>query len=187
MDRLVCGDVGYGKTEVAMRAAFKVAAREKQVSILVPTTILAQQHFSNFLDRFKKFPLNVAMLSRFLKPADAKRVKEGLADGSVDIVIGTHALLNKNIRFKNLGLVIIDEEHRFGVKHKEKLKQIRNNIDVLTMTATPIPRTLNMAMLNIRDISLINTAPESRRSIITHISKFDRELIRKSGIWKYVV
>ena len=180
MDRLVCGDVGYGKTEVAMRAAFKAAFDGKQVAILVPTTILAQQHFRKFLERFRPFPIQVAMLSRFLKPGDAKKVKAGLADGSIDVVIGTHALLASKIEFKDLGLLIIDEEQRFGVKHKETLKTLRTKVDVLTLTATPIPRTLNMAMLGLRDISLINTPPESRKPVLTRVVKFDKQLIRQA-------
>ncbi|MBN1550659.1 transcription-repair coupling factor [bacterium] len=180
MDRLVCGDVGYGKTEVAMRAAFKAANNGKQVAVLVPTTILAQQHFYNFTERFRAFPVKVAMLSRFLKPADAKNVKKGLADGTIDIVIGTHALLSNMVHFKDLGLVVIDEEQRFGVRHKEIMKKLRTATDVLTLTATPIPRTLNMAMLGIRDVSLINTPPESRRPIVTRVVKFNTETIRNA-------
>ncbi len=178
MDRLVCGDVGYGKTEVAMRAAFKAAVNGKQVAVLAPTTILVQQHFQTFSKRFKAFPINVSMLSRFLKAGDAKRVKKELQDGAVDVVIGTHALLSDSVKFKNLGLVIIDEEQRFGVRHKEKLKKLRTEVDVLTMTATPIPRTLNLSMLGLREMSLINTPPETRRPILTHVVKFDPQIIR---------
>lgn len=180
MDRLVCGDVGFGKTEVAMRAAFKAAIHGKQVAVLVPTTILAQQHFKTFANRFRSFPIQVAMLSRFLRPQDIDVVKRGIKDGTIDIVVGTHALLADSVEFKDLGLLIIDEEHRFGVKHKEKLKQLREKIDVLTLTATPIPRTLNMSMLGLRDISLINTPPEARLPIITRVQKFDQGLIRNA-------
>ncbi|MCD4654987.1 transcription-repair coupling factor, partial [bacterium] len=180
MDRIVCGDVGYGKTEVAMRAAFKAAVGGRQVAVLVPTTILAQQHFRSFQNRFSRFPIKTAMLSRFLNARDKKAVLKELASGNVDIVIGTHALLSETVVFANLGLVIIDEEQRFGVKHKEKLKQMRTRVDVLTLTATPIPRTLNMSLLGLREISLINTPPESRRPIKTHITKFDRKCIRKA-------
>ncbi|MBN1879245.1 transcription-repair coupling factor [bacterium] len=180
MDRIVCGDVGYGKTEVALRAAFKAAIAGKQVAVLVPTTILAQQHFRSFQKRFENFPVKIAMLSRFLKDRDRKIVHRHIADGTIDIVIGTHALLGDLVRFQNLGLLIIDEEHRFGVRHKEKLKQLRNTIDVLTLTATPIPRTLNMSLLGLREISLINTPPESRLPIMTRIARFDRELIRRA-------
>ncbi len=178
MDRIVCGDVGYGKTEVAMRAAFKAAVNGKQVAILVPTTILAQQHFHSFIKRFSAFPLQVAMLSRFLKPRDKTAVRKGLESGSVDVVVGTHGLLADTLKYKDLGLVIIDEEHRFGVKHKERLKQFRARVDVLTMTATPIPRTLNLAMLGLREISMINTPPEARLPIMTKVARFDRSLIR---------
>ncbi len=180
MDRIVCGDVGYGKTEVAMRAAFKAAINGKQVAVLVPTTILAQQHFLSFRKRFKSFPIQIAMLSRFLRDQDKKNVKTGLAKGTVDIVIGTHALLADSIKFKDLGLVVIDEEQRFGVQHKEKLKQMRTKVDVLTLTATPIPRTLNMALLGLREISIINTPPEARLSIKTSVVKFNRQVIREA-------
>ncbi|HPQ41451.1 MAG TPA: CarD family transcriptional regulator, partial [bacterium] len=180
MDRIVCGDVGYGKTEVAMRAAFKAAVAGRQVAVLVPTTILAQQHFLSFQKRFSRFPVKVAMLSRFLNPRDKKEVLGQLARGNVDIIIGTHALLSDSVAFSDLGLLIIDEEHRFGVRHKEKLKQLRAKIDVLTLTATPIPRTLNMSLLGLREISLINTPPEARLPIKTRITKFSRELIRQT-------
>lgn len=180
MDRIVCGDVGYGKTEVAIRAAFKAAVAGKQVAVLVPTTILAQQHFRSFQKRMKQFPLKISMLSRFLGARDKKEVLKQLAAGNIDIIVGTHALLADSVRFENLGLVIIDEEQRFGVKHKEKMKQIRTRVDVLTLTATPIPRTLNLALLGLREISLINTPPESRLPIDTRISKFDRKIIREA-------
>ena len=180
MDRIVCGDVGFGKTEVAMRAAFKAASGGKQVAVLAPTTILTQQHFRSFQKRFERFPIKVAMLSRFLTARDKKNVLKGITDGTVDIVIGTHALLGADVNFKDLGLLIIDEEHRFGVRHKEKLKKMRANIDVLTLTATPIPRTMNMALLGLREISLINTPPDERRPIKTKIVKFDLALIRQA-------
>ncbi|MGB4098776.1 MAG: transcription-repair coupling factor [bacterium] len=180
MDRIVCGDVGFGKTEVAMRAAFKAASGGKQVAVLAPTTILTQQHFRSFQKRFERFPIKIAMLSRFLTARDKKNVLKGIADGTVDIVIGTHAILGGEVHFKDLGLLIIDEEHRFGVRHKEKLKKMRASIDVLTLTATPIPRTMNMALLGLREISLINTPPDARRPIKTKIVKFDRSLIRQA-------
>jgi transcription-repair coupling factor (superfamily II helicase) len=167
MDRLICGDVGFGKTEVAMRAAFIAVQNNQQVCVLVPTTLLAGQHFETFRDRFADFPVNIELLSRFRTPKETQRVIAASADGKVDIVIGTHKLFQKDLKFKNLGLLIIDEEHRFGVKQKEAIKAIRNNIDTLCMTATPIPRTLNMAMAGIRDISLIATPPAKRLSIKT--------------------
>ncbi|MCG6909138.1 MAG: transcription-repair coupling factor [Deltaproteobacteria bacterium] len=183
MDRLVCGDVGYGKTEVAMRAAFMAVFNNKQVAVLVPTTVLAEQHFASFSERFSGYPIRVACLSRFRKKAEQKRIVEELKSGAVDIVIGTHRLLQKDVGFKDLGLFVLDEEQRFGVRHKEKLKRIRSTVDVLALTATPIPRTLHMSMVGIRDISLIATPPEYRRSIITYICEFDegiaREAIRK--------
>ncbi|RLC43453.1 MAG: transcription-repair coupling factor, partial [Candidatus Coatesbacteria bacterium] len=178
MDRLVCGDVGYGKTEVALRAAFKAVSNNKQVAILVPTTVLAQQHYDTFRSRFAQFPFRVEMLSRFRTRAEQKDVLKGLKDGTVQIVIGTHRLLSKDVEFNDLGLLIIDEEHRFGVRHKEKIKQKRKEIDVLTMTATPIPRTLHMALSDLRDISIIDTPPEDRLAIKTRIVRFDKELIR---------
>nr|WP_115336850.1 transcription-repair coupling factor [Legionella londiniensis] len=167
MDRLICGDVGFGKTEVAMRAAFLAVQNGKQVCVLVPTTLLAGQHFENFRDRFADFPITIELLSRFRSGKEADRVIESLKDGRVDIVIGTHKLFQKNIHFKNLGLLIIDEEHRFGVKQKEHIKSLRTQVDILSMTATPIPRTLNMAMAGIRDISLISTPPAKRLAIKT--------------------
>jgi len=178
MDRLVCGDVGYGKTEVALRAAFKTASNNKQVAVLVPTTVLAQQHYDTFHKRFAQFPFSVEMLSRFRTRAEQKDVLKGLKDGTVQIVIGTHRLLSKDVEFNDLGLLVIDEEHRFGVRHKEKIKQKRKQIDVLTMTATPIPRTLHMALSDLRDISIIDTPPEDRLAIKTRIARFDKELIR---------
>jgi transcription-repair coupling factor (superfamily II helicase) len=180
MDRLVCGDVGYGKTEVAMRAAFKAVEHNRQVAVLVPTTLLAQQHYDNFSQRFGPFPIRVGMLSRFQTPKEAKAVLTGAADGSLDIVIGTHRLLQKNMVFRNLGLVIVDEEQWFGVRHKERLKQLRTQVDVLTLTATPIPRTLQMAMSGLRDLSVIETPPAGRLAIRTHVMRFNEETIREA-------
>jgi transcription-repair coupling factor (superfamily II helicase) len=179
MDRLVCGDVGYGKTEVAIRAAFKAIQDSKQVAVLVPTTILAQQHYNTFHERLRKYPVQIEMLSRFRSTAAQKQIVEKLTAGHVDIVIGTHRLLSKDVAFKNLGLVVIDEEHRFGVRHKERLKQLRVNVDVLTLSATPIPRTLHMSLLGLRDMSNINTPPKDRLPVHTEIVPFDRELIRQ--------
>jgi len=180
MDRLVCGDVGYGKTEVAMRAAFKAAIDGKQSAVLVPTTILAQQHFHTFRERFAAFPVTVDVLSRFRSTAEQKKTVEGLKNGTIDVVVGTHRLLSKDVEFKDLGLVVIDEEHRFGVAHKERLKQLRKQVDVLTLTATPIPRTLHMSLMGVRDLSVIETPPEDRLAIITRVVKFDRKIIREA-------
>ncbi|MDZ7291015.1 MAG: transcription-repair coupling factor [candidate division KSB1 bacterium] len=179
MDRLVCGDVGYGKTEVAIRAAFKVVQNSKQVAVLVPTTILAQQHYNTFRERLSKYPVQIEMLSRFRSAAEQKQIVEKLKSGQVDVVIGTHRLLSKDVAFKDLGLLIVDEEHRFGVRHKEQLKQLRVNVDVLTLSATPIPRTLHMSLLGIRDMSNINTPPKDRLPVYTEMVQFDRELIRQ--------
>ena len=180
MDRLVCGDVGYGKTEIALRAAFKAVMSEKQVAILVPTTILALQHYDTFEKRFQPFPVNIEMLNRFRTPKEIKQIKEGLAKGSIDVVIGTHSLLSKTVAFDNLGLLIVDEEHRFGVKHKEKIKQFKETIDVLTLTATPIPRTLHMSIVGIRDFSTINTPPADRLPIQTYVMPYDSDVIREA-------
>ncbi|MGO9312791.1 MAG: transcription-repair coupling factor [Syntrophobacteraceae bacterium] len=180
MDRLICGDVGYGKTEVALRAAFKAAMDGKQVAMLVPTTVLAEQHHESFRERFEGFPVNVSVLSRFKSAAQQKVVLDGLKKGSIDIVIGTHRLLQKDVVFKDLGLLIIDEEHRFGVRHKERLKKLRVAVDVLTLTATPIPRTLHMALAGIRDLSTIETAPQDRHSIETYVTKYDEFSIREA-------
>ncbi len=180
MDRLVCGDVGYGKTEVALRAAFKAVNDSKQVSVLVPTTILAQQHYDTFKSRLVKYPVNIEMLSRFKTKKEQKNILGKLKSGSVDIVIGTHRLLSKDVSFKQLGLLIIDEEQRFGVSHKEKLKKFRKEVDVLTLTATPIPRTLNMSLLGIRDLSNIETPPKERLPIITEIIQYDESIIRNA-------
>ncbi|OFC72675.1 transcription-repair coupling factor [Alteromonas confluentis] len=180
MDRLVCGDVGFGKTEVAMRAAFLAANHGKQVAILVPTTLLAQQHFENFKDRFANWPFNIQVMSRFVSGKEQKSVVEGIKDGKVDIVVGTHKLLSSDIEFNDLGLVIIDEEHRFGVRQKEKFKALRADVDILTLTATPIPRTLNMALSGMRDLSIIATPPARRLSIKTFVQQRDKAVIREA-------
>ncbi|WAX79646.1 transcription-repair coupling factor [Streptomyces sp. KMM 9044] len=192
MDRLICGDVGYGKTEIAVRAAFKAVQDGKQVAVLVPTTLLVQQHFGTFGDRYAQFPVNVRALSRFQSDTEAKAVLEGLKDGSVDVVIGTHRLFSSETKFKDLGLVIVDEEQRFGVEHKEQLKKLRANVDVLTMSATPIPRTLEMAVTGIREMSTITTPPEERHPVLTFVGPYDqrqigaavrRELLREGQVF----
>jgi transcription-repair coupling factor (superfamily II helicase) len=192
MDRLVCGDVGFGKTEVAVRAAFKAAQDGKQTAVLVPTTLLAQQHLQTFSERFAGYPVRVEMLSRFLTPAQAKKVLDGVAAGSVDVVIGTHRLLSSDIKFKNLGLLVVDEEQRFGVSHKEAIKRLRADVDVLTLTATPIPRTLEMSLTGIRDLTILNTAPAERQPILTYVGEYDerataealrRELLREGQVF----
>jgi transcription-repair coupling factor (superfamily II helicase) len=180
MDRLVCGDVGFGKTEVALRAAFVMAMSGKQVALVCPTTLLARQHYANFVERLQGFPLHVGRLSRLVPAAEAKKTKEGLADGTVDIVIGTHAILAKSIAFKRLGLVIIDEEQHFGVTHKERLKALRNDVHVLTLTATPIPRTLQMAMSGLRELSVIQTPPVDRLAVRTYVTPFDGVVLREA-------
>jgi transcription-repair coupling factor (superfamily II helicase) len=180
MDRLICGDVGYGKTEVALRAAFKAVMDGKQVAILAPTTILAQQHYETFSQRLAAFPVRVDSLSRFRSQQEQNQILPGIAAGDIDIIIGTHRLLSADVRFKNLGLVIIDEEQRFGVKHKEHFKTLRAQVDVLTLTATPIPRTLYMGLTGVRDISMIQTPPEERLPIITHVGAFDERLVRSA-------
>lgn len=180
MDRLICGDVGYGKTEVAIRAAFKAVQDGKQVAYLVPTTILAQQHYNTFVQRMKEYPVQVDLLCRFRTPGEQKKTIEGLKRGMVDIVIGTHRLLSKDVRFKDLGLLIIDEEQRFGVSDKEKIKQLKENIDVLTLTATPIPRTLHMSLIGIRDMSVLEEAPMDRVAIQTYVMEFNDELVREA-------
>ncbi|MEX2245763.1 MAG: transcription-repair coupling factor [Dehalococcoidia bacterium] len=180
MDRLVCGDVGYGKTEIALRAAFKAVMDGTQVAVLVPTTVLALQHYDTFRQRLAGFPVRVEMLSRFRSDKDQRRVVADMAGGSVDVVIGTHRLLQRDVTFKNLGLVIIDEEQRFGVAHKERLKQMRREVDVLTLTATPIPRTLHMSLTGIRDMSAIETPPEERLPIKTYVTEFDDHLVREA-------
>lgn len=180
MDRLICGDVGFGKTEIAIRAAFKAVQDSKQVVYLVPTTILAQQHFNTFQERMKDFPVNVGLLSRFSTPAQQKKVIAGLKKGEVDIVIGTHRLLSKDVGYKDLGLLIIDEEQRFGVAHKEKIKQLKSQIDVLTLTATPIPRTLHMSLVGIRDMSVLEEPPVDRMPIQTYVMEYNEEMVREA-------
>ena len=180
MDRLICGDVGYGKTEVAIRAAFKAVMDSKQVVYLVPTTILAQQHYNSFKERMEHYPVEIAMLSRFCTPKEQKRIFDGLKNGTIDIVIGTHKVLSKNIKYKNLGLLIIDEEQRFGVKQKEKIKQLKKDVDVLALSATPIPRTLHMSLAGIRDMSVLEVPPVDRRAIQTYVMEYNEELVREA-------
>jgi len=192
MDRLVCGDVGFGKTEVALRAAFKAVQDGKQVAVLVPTTLLASQHYQTFADRFAGYPIRVEMLSRFLTPAQSRTVMAGMADGSVDVVVGTHKLISADTKFKDLGLLVVDEEQRFGVQHKEAIKKLRTDVDVLTLTATPIPRTLEMSLTGIRDLTLLNTPPAERQPILTYVGEYDeravaealrRELLREGQVF----
>ena len=180
MDRLICGDVGYGKTEVALRAAFKTVNEGMQVAILVPTTVLAQQHYATFAERLAPYPVKVEVLSRFRTHKEQDEVVEAAKSGLVDIVIGTHRILQKDVGFKNLGLVIIDEEHRFGVAHKERLKQMRAEVDVMTLSATPIPRTLHMALAGVRDMSVIHTPPEARLPVKTFVSEDSAEPVREA-------
>ncbi|HKJ89033.1 MAG TPA: DEAD/DEAH box helicase, partial [Gammaproteobacteria bacterium] len=180
MDRLVCGDVGYGKTEVAVRAAFKAVMDGKQVAVLVPTTVLAQQHFVTFKQRLEAFPMRIEVLSRFKTHREQQNIIEGLANGSIDICIGTHRLLQKDINFKNLGLLIIDEEQRFGVRHKEFLKKMRQEVDVLTLSATPIPRTMHMSLVGVRDMSTMETPPDQRLPIKTYVAQYDERLVREA-------
>ncbi len=180
MDRLICGDVGFGKTEVAMRAAFRVAMAGRQVALLCPTTVLAQQHYLTFQERFRDYPLRLAMMSRFLDRKEQTEIVTGLKEGKVDVVVGTHRLLSKDIHFHRLGLLVVDEEQRFGVTHKERIKQLRAHVDVLTLSATPIPRTLQMAVSGLRDLSLITTAPVDRRAIRTFVSRWDDHLLREA-------
>ena len=180
MDRLLCGDVGYGKTEVAIRAAFKAVQDGKQVAVLVPTTILAAQHYETFIERIEDFPVNVEMMSRFRTPKEMREVKKGLKEGTVDIVIGTHTILGKTVEFKDLGLLIVDEEQRFGVKHKERIKQLKTNVDVLTLTATPIPRTLHMSLMGVRDLSVIETPPQNRFPVQTYVLEYNGNFVKEA-------
>jgi transcription-repair coupling factor (superfamily II helicase) len=192
MDRLVCGDVGYGKTEIAIRAGFKAVMDGRQVAVLVPTTLLAEQHAVSFGERFAAFPVTVAMLSRFVSPREQARILDDVAAGKIDVVIGTHRLLSRDVRFKDLGLLVVDEEQRFGVAHKERLKQLRTEVDVMTMTATPIPRTLEMSLAGIRDMSVLDTPPEDRQPVLTFVGPYDagmalgavrRELLRGGQVF----
>ncbi|MGH9569060.1 MAG: DEAD/DEAH box helicase, partial [Candidatus Angelobacter sp.] len=180
MDRLLCGDVGYGKTEVAMRAAFKAVQDNKQVAVLAPTTVLAFQHFENFKRRFAAFPISIEMMSRFRTTRQLKEIVERVEQGKVDIVIGTHRILSKDVKFQDLGLLVVDEEQRFGVRHKERLKQLRKEVDVLTMSATPIPRTLHMSMVGLRDMSVIETPPKDRMAIQTVVAGWDEKLVQSA-------
>ena len=180
MDRLICGDVGFGKTEIAVRAAFKAVQENKQVVYLVPTTILAQQHYNTFVQRMKDFPVRVDLLCRFRTPLEQKKTLDDLTKGQVDIVIGTHRVLSKDVQFKDLGLLIIDEEQRFGVQHKEKIKKLKDNVDVLTLTATPIPRTLHMSLIGIRDMSVLEEAPVDRMPIQTYVMEYNDEMVREA-------
>ena len=180
MDRLICGDVGYGKTEVALRAAFKAAAEGKQVLMLAPTTILAQQHYGTFRERLADYPFTLEHVSRFRTPAEQKAAVKGFAEGRVDILIGTHRVLSRDVRAKDLGLLIVDEEQRFGVKQKELLRQLKLKVDVISMSATPIPRTLQMSLAGLRDISVIETPPEGRRPVRTYVGEYEEELVRRA-------
>lgn len=180
MDRLLCGDVGYGKTEVAVRAAFKAVMEGKQVAFLVPTTILAQQHYETLIERMQDFPVEIQLISRFRTAKEVRETKEGLKSGYVDIIVGTHKLLSKDIQYKDLGLLIVDEEQRFGVRHKERIKTLKTNVDVLTLTATPIPRTLHMSMLGVRDLSVIETPPENRFPVQTYVLEQNSNFIKEA-------
>ena len=180
MDRLLCGDVGYGKTEVAIRGAFKSCMDQKQVAYLVPTTILANQQYEAFKDRMKEYPIRIEVLNRFKTKKQQEEIVKKLKLGEIDVIIGTHRLLSKDVEFKNLGLLIIDEEHRFGVKDKEKIKQLKTNVDVLSMTATPIPRTLHMSIVGIRDMSCLYEPPQNRRPVQTYVLEYDDEVIKEA-------
>src|SRR5881409_2591073 len=180
MDRLLCGDVGYGKTEIAMRAAFKAISDNKQVAVLAPTTVLAFQHFETFKQRFAAFPVTIEMISRFRSAWQQKEILQKLEAGKIDILIGTHRLLSKDVKFTDLGLLVVDEEQRFGVRHKERLKQMRKQVDVLTMSATPIPRTLHMSLVGLRDMSVIETPPKDRIAIQTVVASWQDKLIQSS-------
>ena len=180
MDRLVCGDVGFGKTEVAMRAAFLAVENHKQVAVLVPTTLLAQQHYDNFRDRFANWPVRIEMLSRFRSAKEQTQILQEVAEGKIDILIGTHKLLQSDVKLRDLGLLIVDEEHRFGVRHKERIKAMRADVDILTLTATPIPRTLNMAMSGMRDLSIIATPPARRLAVKTFVREYDSLVVREA-------
>src|SRR6202034_3129072 len=180
MDRLLCGDLGYGKTEVAMRAAFKAVQDSKQVAVLTPTTVLSFQHYESFKRRFANFPVNIEMISRFRTAKEKKIILEKAEAGKIDILIGTHAVLSKDLKFQDLGLLIVDEEQRFGVRHKERLKQMRAAIDVLSMSATPIPRTLHMSLVGLRDMSIIETPPKDRMAIQTVVARFDEKIVRSA-------
>ena len=184
MDRLICGDVGYGKTEIAIRAAFKAVQDGKQVAVLAPTTILAQQHYNTFSARMREYPIQIGLLSRFKSRKEISEALRGTAAGTVDILIGTHRILSKDVRFKDLGLLVVDEEQRFGVGHKEKIKALQRSVDVLTLTATPIPRTLHMSLSGIRDMSVLEEPPQERHPIQTFVMEEDEEMIRASGcVW----
>ena len=180
MDRLICGDVGFGKTEVALRAAFITAFAGGQVAVIVPTTLLARQHYRSFSERFAGLPVTIAQLSRLVAPKEAKQIKADLADGKIEIVVGTHALLAKDVRFAHLGLVIVDEEQHFGVAQKERLKQLKADVHVLTLTATPIPRTLQLALSGVREMSIIATPPVDRLAVRTFVMPFDPVVVREA-------
>ncbi len=180
MDRLICGDVGYGKTEVALRAAFKAAETGKQVLVLVPTTILAQQHFGTFAERLRDYPITVEHVSRFRPAKEQKASIQAFSEGKVDILIGTHRILSRDVRAKDLGLIVVDEEQRFGVKQKDLLRQLKLKVDVISMSATPIPRTLQMSMAGVRDISVIETPPEGRRPVKTYVGEYDEQLVKQA-------
>src|SRR3982074_2543909 len=180
MDRLICGDVGYGKTEVALRAAFKAANEGKQVLMLVPTTILAQQHYGTFVERLADYPFTIEHVSRLRRAAEQKAANQGLAEGRVDILIGTHRVLSRDVRAKELGLLIVDEEQRFGVKQKELLRQLKLRVDVISLSATPIPRTLQMSLAGLGHISVIETPPEGRRPVKTYVGEYEEELVKRA-------